>query len=89
VSTGALDQVAPALELSTTAAVRAAVLAGAAPAVLSALVVADDLATGRLRSVTVRDLDLGRSLRAIWIGARTPPAGPVRELIALATAPAS
>lgn len=76
---------APALELSTTAAVRAAVLAGAGPAVLSNLVVADDLAAGRLRSVGVAELDLTRSLRAIWMGARTPPAGPVRDLIAIAS----
>ncbi|MHA3705173.1 LysR family transcriptional regulator [Jatrophihabitans sp. YIM 134969] len=78
--------VTPALELSTTAAVRAAVLAGAAPAVLSALVVADDLAAGRLVEVTVVGIDLGRSLRAVWSGPRTPPAGPVRDLVAVAAA---
>ncbi len=75
----------PALELSTTAAVRAAVLAGAGPAVLSALVAADDLAIGRLRAVAVAGVDLSRSLRAVWLGARTPPAGPVRDLIAIAS----
>ena len=79
----------PALELSTTAAVRGAVLAGAGPAVLSILAVGDDLAAGRLRRVPVAGLDLGRSLRAIWLGGaggttRQPPAGPVRDLIALA-----
>ena len=82
-------RVPPALELSTTAAVRGAVLAGAGPAVLSVLAVGDDLASGRLRRVPVAGLDLGRSLRAIWLGgaagtARQPPAGPVRDLIALA-----
>ena len=76
--------VTPALELSTTAAVRAAVLAGAAPAVLSALVVADDLAAGRLVEVAATGLDLTRSLRAVWTGTRTPPAGVVRDLVAVA-----
>jgi molybdate transport repressor ModE-like protein len=81
--------VRPALELSTTAAVRGAVLAGAGPAVLSVLAVGEDLASGRLRRIPVAGLDLGRSLRAIWLGGATattrqPPAGPVRDLIALA-----
>ncbi|MEV6347407.1 LysR family transcriptional regulator [Actinoplanes sp. NPDC051851] len=66
----------PALELSTTAAVRAAVLAGAAPAVLSRLAVGNDL-----RQVAVQGLDLRRDLRAIWTGARTPPPGAVRTLL--------
>lgn len=74
----------PALELSTTAAVRGAVLAGAGPAVLSELAVSEDLAAGRLRRVPVVGLDLVRSLRAVWLGPRRPPAGPVRDLIALA-----
>jgi DNA-binding transcriptional LysR family regulator len=69
--------------------VRGAVLAGAGPAVLSVLAVGEDLASGRLRRIPVAGLDLGRSLRAIWLGGATattrqPPAGPVRDLIALA-----
>lgn len=76
-----VEQVAPALELSTAAAVRAAVLANAGPAVLSKLAVTDDLELGRLRAVDVAGLDLRRSLRAVWIGARTPPAGAVRDLL--------
>ena len=44
----------PVLELSTAAAIRAAVLAGAGPAVMSRLAVADDLATHRLREVQGR-----------------------------------
>lgn len=80
--TGLADpQVPPALELSTAAAVRAAVLAGAGPAVMSRLAVPDDLALGRLHAVAVDDLDLHRSLRAIWVGSRTPPAGAVRDLL--------
>lgn len=79
---GYADQQAPsALELSTAAAVRAAVLAGAGPAVMSRLAVRDDLALGRLRVVAVAGLDLHRALRAIWVGARTPPAGAVRDLL--------
>jgi molybdate transport repressor ModE-like protein len=72
---------APALELSTATAIRAAVLAGSAPAVLSRLAVADDIASGRLQVIPVEDIDLRRSLRAVWLGGRTPPAGAVRDLI--------
>lgn len=82
---GQIPSAAPALELATTAAVRAAVIAGAGPAVLSALVIGDDLAAGRLRAVPVEGLDLTRALRAIWLGSRTPPAGPVRDLVTIAT----
>jgi molybdate transport repressor ModE-like protein len=71
----------PALELSTATGIRAAVLAGSAPAVLSRLAVADDLASGRLQVIPVEDVDLRRSLRAVWTGGRTPPAGAVRDLI--------
>ena len=69
------------LELASAAAVRAAVLAGAGPAVMSRLAVSDDLMHGRLRAIPVADLDLRRDLRAIWAGARTPPAGAVRDLL--------
>jgi molybdate transport repressor ModE-like protein len=78
------DQPAPAahpLELASAAAVRAAVLAGAGPAVMSRLAVSDDLIHGRLRAVPVADLDLRRDLRAIWMGARTSPAGAARDLL--------
>lgn len=71
----------PALELSSSVAVRGAVLVGAGPAVISRLAVADDLAVGRLRLVEVPELDLHRDLRAIWTGGRTPPAGAVRDLL--------
>lgn len=78
------DQPPPAahpLELASAAAVRAAVLAGAGPAVMSRLAVSDDLIHGRLRAVPVADLDLRRDLRAIWMGAATPPAGAARDLL--------
>lgn len=71
----------PVLELSSSAAVRAAVIAGAGPAVMSRLAVADDVAIGRLRIIPVAELDLHRQLRAIWVGAATPPAGAVRDLL--------
>ncbi|MCX8563030.1 LysR family transcriptional regulator [Mycolicibacterium mucogenicum] len=75
------DQAPAVLELSSAAAVRAAVLASHAPAVMSRLAVADDLAFGRLREIATPELDLRRQLRAIWVGARTPPAGAVRDLL--------
>ena len=75
------EQAHPVLELSSAAAVRAAVAAGAGPAVMSRLAVADDLAIGRLRTVAVPELDLRRQLRAIWVGGRAPGAGVARDLL--------
>lgn len=82
---GGMDIAAPAVELSSSAAVRAAVIAGAGAAVLSELAVADDLAAGKLVQVPVPDLNMTRSLRAVWVGGPTPPAGPGRDLVNLAT----
>lgn len=73
--------VPPVLALSTTSAVRAAVIAGAGPAVLSDLAVADDIAARRLVPVPVAGVDLRRALRAIWLGSRNPPAGAARDLV--------
>jgi len=70
------------LEFGSAASVRAAVLAGAGPAVMSRLAVSDDLAQGRLCAIPVDDVDWRRTFRAIWVGERTPPAGAVRELLA-------
>ena len=70
------------LEFGSAASVRAAVLAGAGPAVMSRLAVSDDLAQGRLCAVPVVDVDWRRTFRAIWVGERTPPAGAVRDLLA-------
>lgn len=81
-----MRQAQPVLELSSAAAVRAAVVAGAGPAVMSRLAVADDLAIGRLRTVAVPELNLRRELRAIWVGGRTPPAGAPRDLLTHITA---
>jgi len=74
-------QAPPMMALSTTSAVRAAVLAGAGPAVLSELALTDDLASGRLTRIGVTGIDLNRTLRAVWIGARNPPAGAARDLL--------
>ncbi|MEZ0365415.1 LysR family transcriptional regulator [Mycobacterium sp. pUA109] len=76
-----MRQAPPVLELSSAAAVRAAVLANAGPAVMSRLAVVDDLAVGRLRAIPTPELQLGRPLRAIWVGGRTPPAGAIRDLL--------
>ncbi|MDP9827128.1 LysR family transcriptional regulator [Kineosporia succinea] len=73
----------PLLELSGTAAVRGAVLAGAGPAVLSTLAVADDVASGRLRPVNVTGLTLDRRLLAVWpLG--SSPRGPASDLLTIA-----
>jgi DNA-binding transcriptional LysR family regulator len=71
----------PAVEASNGAAVRAAVLAGTAPAVMSRMAVADDLLTGRLSEVPVADLDLRRDLHAVWTGPRAPRSVAARELL--------
>lgn len=78
----AARQARPVIALSTTSAVRAAVLEGAGPAVMSGLAVHDDLAAGRLRRVPVSGVDLTRKFRAVWNGPATPPAGAVRDLLA-------
>ena len=80
------DAVAALLELSSTTAVKAAVLASSAPAVISSLGVAGELADGRLVAVTVSGLRLRRPLRAIWRdGVRLR--GPARDFLAIASRP--
>src|SRR5699024_12243004 len=77
------ERAAPLLELGSCAAVRTGVLAGAGPAVMSSLAIADQLRPGELRPVEVEGLDLGRRLRAVW----RPPrqlTGPAGELVLLA-----
>ncbi|WP_139979866.1 LysR family transcriptional regulator [Nocardioides litoris] len=73
----------PAVELTTTTAVREAVLAGSAPAFLSRRAVARDLDSGHL-AVVATTLAPRRAFRAVWVGAAAPPAGPVRDLVAIA-----
>ncbi|ONF73811.1 LysR substrate-binding domain-containing protein [Amycolatopsis keratiniphila] len=71
--------VKPLLELGSASAVRSAVIAGAGPAVISALDVADH----ELVPVAVESVDFGRVLRAVWPEGRRLT-GPAAELLALA-----
>ncbi len=74
----------PLVELGSAAAVRGAVIAGTGPAVMSELAVAGDLAEGRLVAVTVTDIDLRRTFRAVWPGGRKLT-GPAAELLTIAS----
>jgi DNA-binding transcriptional LysR family regulator len=80
-----LMPVPPLAELSSTTAIKAAVAAGAGPAVLSSLAVAAELAAGTLRAVPVTGVDLNRTLRAVWTAGRRLT-GPARDLYAIAAA---
>ena len=72
----------PLIELSSTTAVKAAVVSGAGPAVLSELAVGEELALRRLVGIPVEGISLARDLRAVWpTGHR--PTGPARELLSL------
>ncbi|QDQ98533.1 LysR family transcriptional regulator [Tomitella fengzijianii] len=73
----------PLLELGSSAAVRTSVLAGVGPAVLSTLATAPWIASGALHEVQVQDLDLRRTLRAVWRSPRTL-GGPAGDLVNLA-----
>jgi DNA-binding transcriptional LysR family regulator len=75
--------VAPLIELPTTAAIRTAVASGAAPAILSILAVRDDIATGRLVRVRVRELRFIRELRAVQLAREALPLG-LRDLLRVA-----
>lgn len=81
-----LTATTPAVELTTTSAVRGAVTAGSPPAFLSRRAVQSDVEAGRLVEVPTDGLDLTRDLTAIWVGSGRAPAGPVRDLLAIATA---
>jgi DNA-binding transcriptional LysR family regulator len=76
-----VTQAPPALELTGTASVKAAIIAGTAPGALSSLAVADDITLGRLHPITITGTTLTRNLRAIWAGGPHPPAGPARDLL--------
>jgi molybdate transport repressor ModE-like protein len=58
--------VRPALELSSTGAIRATVAAGEHPAVLSILAVREQLAAGTIVKVPIRQLRIVRPLTAVW-----------------------
>jgi DNA-binding transcriptional LysR family regulator len=78
-----LEPAPPAAELSSTTAIKAAVAAGAGPAVLSSLAVAGDIAGGTLCAVPVTGIDLNRTLMAVWPAGR-PLTGPARDLYTVA-----
>ncbi|MGW3046116.1 LysR family transcriptional regulator [Kitasatospora sp. NPDC001159] len=78
-----MELACPLLELSSTTAIKAAVIEGVGPAVLSSLAVAGELAAGSLARVPVPDLDLGRALRVIHLKGRSL-AGPAQTLAAIA-----
>ncbi len=78
-----VECVPPLAELSSTTAIKAAVAAGAGPAVLSSLAVAAELSARTLCQVAITGLDLGRTLLAVWpAGQRLT--GPARDLYAIA-----
>jgi DNA-binding transcriptional LysR family regulator len=78
----------PALQLSTTTAIRGAATGGSAPAVLSELTVRADVAAGRLVPVAVTGLAVRRRLRAVW-SRGVALDGAARALVELARAGAA
>ncbi|WP_426518213.1 LysR family transcriptional regulator [Diaminobutyricibacter sp. McL0618] len=70
----------PAFELSTTAAIRSTVAAGQAPAVLSILAVRDQIASGSLVKVKLRELRIVRPLVVVW-RADIPPRSAVADAL--------
>jgi DNA-binding transcriptional LysR family regulator len=76
-------EVTTAMVLGSTTAIKAAVIAGAGPAVLSSLVVSGELQAGQLVAVSCEDLSLHRTIRAIWAPAR-PPSRSASRLMGIA-----
>lgn len=72
------------MELGSTTAIKAAAVAGVAPAVLSRLAVAGEIAAGTLVRVASEGLELSRVIRAIWLPSR-PPQGAVAQLVSVAS----
>lgn len=84
------DAAAPAVVLPTSAAVRMAVAEGLAPALLSALAVADDVRLGRLIEVPLEvpfeGRTVARPITALWRGGARDLAATSRELVEVAVA---
>lgn len=84
VLTDALDAyglgVTAAMELGSTTAIKAAVMTGAGPAVVSALAVRAEVQAGQLVTVAYEDLSLHRAIRAIWAPSRPPSVAAARLL---------
>lgn len=72
-----------AMELGSTTAIKAAVIGGAGPAVVSALAVANEIRGGQLSVVPCRGIHLRRAIRAVWAAGR-PPAQAARQLVEIA-----
>ncbi len=82
-SPGGVPIAEPLVELSSTTAIKSAVMAGLGAAVLSSLAVAPEISTGALVAVPVNGFDVNRKLRAVWRDGRTLT-GPARDLLAVA-----
>lgn len=80
------DAVAPAIVLPTSAAVRMAVAESLAPALLSALAVADDIRLGRLIEVPLGERTIARPITALWRGGPRDLLSISRELVEVAVA---
>lgn len=78
-----LELAPPLTELSSTTAIKSAVVAGIGPAVLSSLAIATELASGTLVQVPVSGLDVTRRLRLVHPTGR-PLTGPARDLATIA-----
>jgi DNA-binding transcriptional LysR family regulator len=77
------ERAEPLLELSSTTAIKSAVMEGIGPAVLGAHTVAAEITAGTLVAVDVGGLDLHRELRLVWrAGSRLR--GPAADLAAIA-----
>jgi DNA-binding transcriptional LysR family regulator len=72
--------VTAAMELASTTAIKAAVVTGAGPAVVSSLAVRAELQAGQLVAVACEDLSLHRAIRAIWAPNRPPSVAAARLL---------
>jgi DNA-binding transcriptional LysR family regulator len=77
------DMAAPILEVSSTTAIKAAVMGGIGPAVLSVRTVTAELAAGTLVRLAVPGLDLTRRMHAIWPAGNTLQ-GPASDLLTIA-----
>jgi DNA-binding transcriptional LysR family regulator len=72
------------MELGSTTAIKAAAMAGAGPAVLSALAVESELRSGDLVAVACAGLRLERTIRVVW-AAGQPLSGTAGRLVEIAT----
>ncbi|MCU4185279.1 LysR family transcriptional regulator [Acidiferrimicrobium sp. IK] len=68
------------MELASTTAIKGATVAGAAPAVLSALAVEAEVRSGELVVVPCPELRFERTIRAVWAGGRRPGPAAARLL---------